>query len=115
MVTGIPWVRTLLRVDYDVSPIFVKASKIISQGPDSLALFDLSLKSRDLQEVEWPTFFQALSMVCQRPIQPMLIWRTFIEPYEIFDLDSLIGPKQVEWHFITDFQSYTPSPGDITH
>ena len=108
VVTGIPWVRTLLRVDYDVSPIFVKASKIISQGPDSFALFDLSLKSRDLQEVEWPTFFQALSMVCQRPIQPMLIWRTFIEPYEIFDLDSLIGPKQVEWHFITDFQSYTP-------
>ena len=105
---GIPWVRTLLRADYDVSPIFLKASKIISQEADSHALFDTSLRSRDLQEIEWPTFFQALSMVCQRPIQPLLIWRTFIEPYEIFDLDSLIGPKRVEWNFITDFQSYAP-------
>ena len=106
--TGLPWVRTLLRVDYDVSPIFLKASKTNSheQAPDSL--FDISMTSDDTREVSWPSFFQALSMVCQRPIKPLLIWRTYLEPYEIFDLDVLIGPTSVTWNFSYDQQFDPP-------
>lgn len=108
VVNGIPWVRTLLRVDYAVSPVFLEASKTPTLETDPHSLFNIRLKSTDLQEVEWPTFFQALSMVCQRPIQPLLIWRAFIEPYELFDLNSLIGTGRVEWHFFSDFQPYAP-------
>lgn len=108
VVNGIPWVRTLLRVDYEVSPTFLKASKVISRKTDPQDLFDIALKSKDFHEIDWPTFFQALSMVSQRPMQPLLIWRTFIEPYEIFELDTLIGPKRAEWHFFTDFQPHAP-------
>ena len=108
VLNGIPWVRTLLRVDYAVSPVFLKASKTPTLETDPHSLFNIRLKSTDLQEVEWPTFFQALSMVCQRPVQPLLIWRTFIEPYEIFDLNSLIGTSRVEWNFLPDFQPSAP-------
>ena len=47
-------------------------------------------------------------MVCQRPIQPVLIWRTYLEPYEIFDLDMLIGPTSVTWNFSYDQQFDPP-------
>ena len=106
--TGLPWVRTLLRVDYDVSPVFLKASKANSHelAPDSL--FDISMSRDDTREVSWPSFFQALSMVCQRPIRPLLIWRTYLEPYEIFDLDVLIGPTSVTWNFSYDQQFDPP-------
>ena len=107
--TGLPWVRTLLRVDYDVSPIFLKASKANSDELAPDVLFDISMTSEDIREVEWPLFFQALSMVCQRPIQPVLTWRTYLEPYEIFDLDMLIGPKSVRWNFSYDNQFATLS------
>ena len=106
--SGLPWVRTLLRVDYDVSPIFLKASKANSDDPASDALFDISMTNEDIREVEWPLFFQALSMVCHRPIQPVLIWETYLEPYEIFDLDTLIGPTSVKWIFSYDQQFDPP-------
>ena len=106
--TGLPWVRTLLRVDYDVSPIFVKASKANSHELAPDPFFDVSMTSEDIREVEWPLFFEALSMVCQRPIQPVLIWRTYLEPYEIFDLDMLIGPTSVTWNFSYDQQFDPP-------
>ena len=108
VVNGIPWVRTLLKVDYSVSPVFVDALNAIPNKADPQDLFDVALKSKDLKAIEWPAFFQAFSMVCQRPIQPLLVWSTFLQPYELFELDSLIGPKRVEWHFITDFQPYGP-------
>ena len=47
-------------------------------------------------------------MVCQRPIQPVLIWRTYLEPYEIFDLDMLIGPTSVTWNSSYDQQFDPP-------
>ena len=106
--TGLPWVRTLLRVDYDVSPIFLKVSKASSDELAPDALFDISMTNGYVREVEWPLFFQALSMVCQRPIKPVLNWRTYLEPYEIFDLDTLIGPTSVTWNFSYDQQFYPP-------
>ena len=90
-----------------VSPIFVKASKANSHELASDPFFDVSMTSEDIREVEWPLFFEALSMVCQRPIQPVLIWRTYLEPYEIFDLDMLIGPTSVTWNF-SDEQQLDP-------
>ena len=108
VVSGLPWVRTLLRVDYDVSPIFLKTSKGNSDEPVPDTLFDISMKSKDVQEIDWPLLFQAFSMVCQRPIQPALIWNTYLEPYEIFDLDSLIGPTSVTWNLSNDNQSAAP-------
>ena len=106
--SGLPLVRTLLRVDYDVSPIFLEASNANSEGLAHDALFDISMKSEDVREGDWPLFFQALSMVCQRPIQPVLLWRTYLDPYEIFDLDVLIGPTSVTWKLSYDNQFDAP-------
>ena len=50
--TELPWVRTLLRVDYDVSPIFVKASKANSHELAPDPFFDVSITSEDIREVE---------------------------------------------------------------
>ena len=106
--SGLPLVRTLLRVDYDVSPIFLEASNANSEGLAHDALFDISMRSADGREVDRPLFFQALSMVCQRPIQPVLLWRTYLDPYEIFDLDVLIGPTSVTWKLSYDNQFDAP-------
>ena len=106
--TGLPWVRTLLRVDCEVSPIFLKASMASSDGLDPGAFFDISMSNEHVPEFELPLLLQALSMVCQRPIRPLLIWRTYLEPYEIFDLDPLIGPTSVEWNFSYDQQFGPP-------
>ena len=106
--SGLPWVRTLLRVDYDVSPIFLKASKANSDELAPNAPFDISMRSAEGREVDWPLFFQALSMVCHRPIQPALLWKTYLDPYEIFDLDVLIGPTSVTWKLSYDNQFDAP-------
>ena len=105
---GLPWVRTLLRVDYDVSPIFLKPPKANSGELAPSAPFDTSMSSADLREVDKPLLFQALSMVCQRPIKPVLRWRTHLDPYEIFDLDALIGPTSVTWKLSYDNQFEAP-------
>ena len=109
IVSGRPWARTLLRCDYDVSPIFSKPSNASSEEPDPNAVFDISMRDENVRKVDWPSFFQALSMVCRRPIRPVLIWNTFPDPYEIFYLDVLIGPTSATWNLSDDYEFDAPN------
>ena len=67
------------------------------------------MRDENVREVDWPSFFEALSMVCRRPIRPVLIWNTFPDPYELFDLDVLIGPTSATWNLSDDYEFDAPN------
>ena len=96
---GRPWVRTLLRIDHEASPTFLMSPNTYA---DSI---DFTIMSKEVPDFDLRVFFDALSLSCQHPIQVVGMWRDFLGPYEVFDLDSVIGPTSVQWWVRGDFKS----------
>ena len=106
---GRPWVRTLLRIDREASPTFCMSPNAYS---DSI---DVTVMSKEVPDFDLGSFFDALSLSCGQPIQAVGRWQDFLEPYEVFDLDGLIGPTSVQWWVRGDFKpgSYRLAGPDI--
>ena len=95
---GRPWVRTLLRIDLGASPAFLMSP---DAGNDSV---DVTVMSKEVPDFDVEAFLDALSLCCQRPIQEVGRWLELMEPYQTFDLDSLMGPTSVQWRVRGDFK-----------
>ena len=94
---GRPWVRTLLRIDYEVSPNFLMLPELHTDG------FDVTIRSKEVPDFDLRSFFDALSLCCEHPIQPVGTWREFLEHFEVFDSERLMGPTSVQWSVRGDF------------
>ena len=95
--TGRPWVRTLLRIDYEISPNFLMLPRAYT---DSI---DVAIRSEEVPDFDLGSFFDALSLSCEHPFQLVGMWQEFLEHYEVFDLDRLMGPTSVQWSVRGDF------------
>ena len=82
--------RTLVRVEYEVSPIFHRPSETytIRSGPDQH--FSIKVKGQEIPDPNLNTLCQALSLVARCRVQPAMNWSSMLD-YEIFDLSSLWG------------------------
>ena len=92
---GRPWARTLIRIDHKVSPIFHKPPETYDSDAVPNSPFKDTLMGEDPPNLDIRVLFHALSLACKCRIQPVVWWREFPEPYEIFDLRPLIGPTSV--------------------
>ena len=83
--------KTLLIIDYSVSPIFCRPfARTTDKELDMLRkLSRFAIKSEDVSNSDAPDFFgqfcQALSLACNSPVQITLIW-DFIEESELYNL-----------------------------
>ena len=105
VVDGRPWPRTLLRIEYSVSPIFHKPADThtFDSAPDSH--FIVAMKSKEVRDFDLAWFLHALSLSCGDPVRVAARWAAFLEPFEIFDLASLIGPTSTAWWVQGDYQT----------
>ena len=94
---GRPWARTLLRIDTQASPNFLIAPSAYSES------IDVTIRSEEIPDFDLQAFFDALSLCCDHPIQRVGMWQEFLEYYEVFDLDALVGPTSVQWWVRGDF------------
>ena len=101
---GRPWPRTLLRIDHTVSPVFHKPADThtLDSAPDSH--FIVAMKSKEIRDFDLAWFLHALSLSCQDPIRIAVQWGAFLEPFEVFDLASVIGPPRTTWSVQMDYQ-----------
>ena len=82
--------KTLLCIDYEVSPIFHKPSQeyTFESGPDSH--FNITIKSKDVPDFDLPAFYQALSLGCRRSVRTAVRWQA-VDFYEIFHVGTGVG------------------------
>ena len=82
--------RTLVRVEYEVSPIFHRPAQnyTFQSGPEEH--FKIKLKGQEIPDPNLDTLCQALSVAGRRSVKSVVAWTTLLD-YEIFDLTSLLG------------------------
>ena len=82
--------RTLVRVEYRVSPIFHRPAEsyTLESGPEQH--FKIRLKSEEIQDPNLDTLFQALAVVGRCNVQSIMTWTSLVD-YEIFDLSTSWG------------------------
>ena len=82
--------RTLVRVEFEVSPIFHKPAETYTfrSGPDQH--FSIKLKGQEIPDPNLNTLCQALSVAARCRVQPVMNWPSMLD-YEIFDLSNLWG------------------------
>ena len=82
--------RTLVRIEYEVSPVFHRPSETYTfdSGPDQH--FSVKLKGQEISDPSLDTLCQALAVVGRCRVQSVLTWSSLLD-YEIFDLGSIRG------------------------
>ena len=82
--------RTLVRVQYEVSPIFHRPAETYSfkSGPDQH--FSIKLKGQEIPDPNLNILCQALAVVGRCSVQSVMSWTSLLD-YEIFDLDTSWG------------------------
>ena len=82
--------RTLVRVEYEVSPIFHRPAATYSfkSGPEQH--FSIKLKGQEIPDPDLNTLCQALAVVGRCSVQSVMSWTSLLD-YEIFDLSSTWG------------------------
>ena len=82
--------RTLVRVEYAVSPIFHRPAETYSlaSGPDQH--FRVEVKGQEAQDVVLNAFYQSLAVAGRCRVQGIATWTSLLD-YEIFDLSTFWG------------------------
>lgn len=95
-----PRPRTLLRIDQTISPIFHKPPDTHTLGSGRDSRFIVAMQSEGARDFDLTWFFNTMNLSCQNSVRVVAKWRAFVEPFEIFNLTSLIGPISVTWSLI---------------
>ncbi len=86
--------RTLVRVEYEVSPVFHRPAGpyTLESGPEKH--FTIRLKGQEIPDPNLNTLCQALAVAGRCNVESVMAWTSLLD-YEIFDLSSLwgIGPS----------------------
>ena len=82
--------KTLVRVEYEVSPIFHKPEETYTfqSGPEEH--FKIKLKGEEIPDPNLDVLCQALSVAGRCRVKSVLTWTSLLD-YEIFDLKSILG------------------------
>ena len=80
--------KTVLRVDYQASPIFHRPS--VEFFPDPRSQINVVRNSKDAPDFDLATFCQALSLGCRCAVRPEVQW-SGMNLFEVFDLGSNFG------------------------
>ena len=88
--------RTLVRVEYEVSPIFHRPDEIYTFESPPRQHFSINLKGQDLPNPNLNTLCQALSVVARCRVQSAMSWKSLLD-YEIFDLSYPWGISPGGW------------------
>ena len=82
--------KTLVRVEYEVSPIFHMPAETYTfeSGPDQH--FSVKFKGQEIPDPNLNTLCQALSVVARCRVQSVMNWSSLLD-YEIFDLSTSWG------------------------
>ena len=103
--------RSLLRLKFDVSPVFHKPeeSYTLESGPEE----HFTVKHSDGVEIDSDTLWQALSVACRRNVRSVMTWHSLAD-YEIYDLGSYPGVGASGWSLTggaLPFEDPTPVRG----
>ena len=82
--------KTLVRVEYEVTPIFHKPAQSYSLqfGPEQH--FVTKLRGSEVPDPDLDNLCNALAVVARCRVQPVMTWATLLD-YELFNLDSMWG------------------------
>ena len=82
--------KTLVRVEYEVSPIFHRPAEsyTFESGPDQH--FSVKLKGQEIPDPNLNTLCQALAVVGRCNVESVMTWTSLLD-YEIFDLSIGVG------------------------
>ena len=82
--------KTLVRVEYEVSPIFHRPAEsyTFESGPDQH--FSITLKGQELPNPNLNALCQALAVAGRCSVESVMTWTSLLD-YEIFDLSSIWG------------------------
>ena len=82
--------RTVVRVEYEVSPIFHRPAETytFTSGPEQH--FNINLKGQEIPDPNLDRLCQALSVVARSNVQSVMSWPA-MRDYEVFDLGNLWG------------------------
>ena len=88
--------KTLVRVEYEVSPIFHRPAEsyTFESGPDQH--FSVKLKGQEIPNPNLNALCQALAVVGRCSVEPVMNWTSLLD-YEIFDLSSMWGIGGSGW------------------
>lgn len=82
--------KTVLRVEYEASPIFHKPAQNYTFQFMPQEHFTIKLKGQEIPDLNLDKLCQALSVVGRRNVRAVLIWTSLLD-YEIFDLTSRLN------------------------
>lgn len=88
--------RTLVRVEYEVSPIFHRPDETYTFESLPSQHFSIKLKGQGLPDPNLNTLCQALSVVARCRVQSAMSWTSLLD-YEIFDLSYPWGIRPGGW------------------
>ena len=82
--------KTLMRVEYEVSPIFHRPAETytLNSGPEKH--FTIKLKGEEIPDPNLDVLCQALSIASRCSVKSVMSWTSLLD-YEIFDLSTYIG------------------------
>ena len=82
--------KTLVRVEYEVSPIFRRPAEsyTLESGPDQH--FSVTLKGQEIPNPNLNALCQVLAVVGRCSVESVMAWTSLLD-YEIFDLSSMWG------------------------
>ena len=87
--------RTVVRVEYEVSPIFHKPAETYTFSSPPQQHFSVKLKGQEIPVPNLNTLCQAISVVSRSNVQSVMNWPA-MQDYEIFDLGNVWG-HQLRW------------------
>ena len=89
--------KTLIEIDYLVTPLFIQPESIDNIKQDKRAPFHIEIQSAEFPNFEADRFCQALSLSCNSAVLPMFDWN-YINEDEIFSIrgeGSVGGPNRI--------------------
>ena len=103
--------KTLLRIEYEISPIFHKPGHNYTLESDPVEHFTISQKGQEIADVNVDVLRQALSVASRSSVNEVLTWTCLLD-YEIFDLTSRMrigGDSFSAYHRVEDIDE----PGEL--
>ena len=82
--------RTLVRVEYEVSPIFHRPAETYTFRSGPRQHFSIKLKGQEIPDPDLNKLRQALSVVARCRVQSVMNWPSLLD-YEVFDLGNVWG------------------------